>query len=131
MKKVSRKFVKTRVLPIAVILAVLMLLAVIYAESLQSPAETFGFGVYWPAPAQYAAGHQLPNVYLGINNTGGGVRQYSYVIFDGSSILTKGDVPVGSLSPFRVLVYAAVPASLEARVYVQGRLVYDQNLTLQ
>lgn len=129
MARISKRALRRRILPGAALLIVVVAILASYETSVSGPDQAFGFGVYWPAPNGYVSSNP-PNVYLGINYTGSGTRNYTYVITVGSNVLTRGEVPIGHSSPFRVLVYAPVPSELRAEVFVHGSLVYKQNLTI-
>lgn len=130
MTRVSKSSFRKKVIPMAAVAAVLITLYASYVTTLQSPDQSFSFGVYWPPPNAYVTSTPTPNVSLGINYTGQGLRSYTYIISHGSTVLTRGTVPINSLSPFHVVLYAPVPSELQARVYDAGGLVYSQNLSL-
>ena len=130
MRKFDRLTLRRRVLPAAALIIVLVLIGASYEANIHSPDEAFSFGIFWPAPTTYVSNSPLPNVYLGINYTGSGLQDFSYVISTNSTILANGTVPINHYSPFEVIVYAPVPSTLVARVMVQGQLVYQQELVL-
>ena len=131
MTLLNRRTLRRKVIPALAMLVVAVALIASFEASLQAPNQAFAFGTYWPAPTSYNSKNPLPNVYLAINYTGHGMRNYTYtILFDNSSVLTTGTVPVGHGSPFRLLVFSPVPAVLQARVVEEGRLVFVQDLAL-
>ena len=121
---------RKKAVPALALAVVVLVVAATSLPGLQGGKESFGFRVYWPAPAAYSQDSPAPNAYLQINYTGPGSRTYTYSISDGSSVLARQTVNVTSLSPFSAYVTSPVPAVLQAQVYEGGRLVYRQSLTL-
>ena len=116
--------------PLATVLVVLVALAVSTQVGPPSGDQSFAFRVSWPTPSQYLPGNPTPNVYLQINYTGTGVKNYTYVISAGPAVIGQGAVGVTARSPSTVYAIAPVPGDLEAQVFEHGTLVFVQNLTL-
>ena len=114
--------------------AVVALAAVVVVASLnigvRTGSESFAFRVYWPAPTKYVPSNPQPIVLLQINYTGAGAKDFAYVIAVGSSVIASGTASVTARCPFTVYAFSSTPASLQAEVTEQGKVVYRQSLEL-
>ena len=126
----GKAVIRKKLLPIAAVVGVIILITAIYNISLQAPNQEVSFGIYWPAPSAYLPNYTPPNVYLSINYTGPGIRNYTYSITNESAVLVSGKVSVAHALQFTLLTLAPVPSTLKAVVSEGGRVVYQGNITL-
>lgn len=121
---------RRRIVPVIAVTVALAIIATSLNGALQSKNDAFAFKTYWPSPSKYIPDNPTPNVYLQINYTGVGERNYTYVISLNSTILAQGEVTVTHRSPFTVYTFSPVPATLQARVTSDGTVVFVQTLNL-
>ncbi len=126
----GKAVIRRKLLPMAAVAGVIVLIVATYNMSLQGPNQEISFGIYWPAPSAYLPNYTPPNVYLSINYTGPGIRNYTYSITNESIVLASGEVSVAHALPFTLLTLSPVPSTLKAVVSEGGRVVYQGNITL-